>query len=395
MDVSVNYPWGSDWQIVNGRRITVQSPGWDFGDAPAGYGQPYWRARLAGDLAQFAEWGIRAVRMAILFNGLTYGIDAQAPQPTWGGDWDFVPVPLSQKFRDDFRDLVLTFAGVTDGQGAPRVKLMPCLFGFELVTFNVPPPPPVPRLLPTTDWTDFVANGIRYRSGRRIAALRPEPMPGTRPQRTRQEMFLRYVVDDVLSDFDPGGPLAQHANVIHSIDLCGEPEDFIRERRQRPALDKLEQPEILDLLNAGIERINAHGLPATVGFRFLRTYQDPAWWTLAPHRGQFHYYDGERLPLVHAGAPAIIGEAATTATSPFDRRVTAAVGQSVPLMLRLEWFERLRYSEVFLWSAGRAEPDTRHSWTAVEINQVRRFARGERPNRSLIERIANSSGVPA
>lgn len=64
---------------------------------------------------------------------------------------------------------------------------------------------------------------------------------------------------------------------------------------------------------------------------------------------------------------------AAAPTSPFDERVTAHLGATesgvpvaVPLGLRLEWFERLRYQEVFLWSAGRHAPDERHSWTEVE-----------------------------
>jgi hypothetical protein len=387
MDVSINYPWGSTWLQTDTGRTSHQSPGWDFGVAPTEWGPPDWRAHLAQDLVVFHKLGIRAVRMAILFNGLTYGTGPDIPQPAGATDalpdwWDFEPVPLSDRFVNDFRDLVRTFINYSDHHG-PLVKLMPVLIGFE---FAADPRGPMPPNPPLPNWTDFTdRRGVAYRSGRRSAALRSTPSrQGAR--QTRQQAFLSYVVDGLFADFGDGGMFAHHRNAIHSVDLCGEPEALTIDPTQHADpqwQSKIELTDTISYLNDGIDRIRGHQLTPTVGFRYLRTLSDPSWTAhLAAHQPQFHYYDNSRLPVVHGDAPAIIGEVATTAASPFDERITptrSGTDATIPLGLRLEWFERLGYREVFLWSAGRAEPDNRHSWGPTEADAVADFTQGRRP----------------
>jgi hypothetical protein len=336
--------------------------------------------------------------MAIMFNGLTYGTGPDVPRQLRDG-WDFVPVPLSGDFRADFQDLVRTFGDFRRPDGSPAVLLMPCLFGFELAADPFYPVRP-PRAFPAfTDFTD--ARGVRYMSGRRASALRRRPLFDDF-SRTYQEAFLTHVVDGLLVDFRDGGALAAHRDVIHSVDLCGEPEAFAAAPPDDPG--HVSRDDTIALLNDGLGRIASHGLCGTIGFRTMAAYQGREWAGVHPHRHQFHYYDGETLPYVHGDDVAIIGEAAMTATSPFDPNVVAALGGDrspatsppVPLGLRLEWFERLHYDEVFLWSAGRSRPDERHSWTDVEADQIRGFVReNARPHRRIVEAAAALAHLPA
>ena len=87
--------------------------------------------------------------------------------------------------------------------------------------------------------------------------------------------------------------------------------------------------------------------------------------------------------------PALIGEAAANANSPFDPAISIGHPElRRPMLLdRLHWFECKNYQEVFLWSAGHSPPDPppqeRHSWTQNEQDQIAEFnmPRGRRPPR--------------
>jgi hypothetical protein len=410
MDVSINYPWGN--HVIPGPPPAYRaSPGWDFGTPPAGWGVPlrgggfggYWRLHLGEDLRLFHRLGIKAVRFALLFNGLLYGVNNDIPtQSAPSAQWEFRPVALTERFLQDFRALVTEFASFNTG-GIPNLTLMPVIFGFEFVEdpyVNTPPdrPPrnPDPRNPAQNDYADFFdSNGVRYRAGRRGAVLNIALR--VQDGRTYNQVFLDEVVGRLLSEFQPGRPLANYRNVIHSWDLCGEPEGFtVGPREQTDTRRPISNVDMLNYLTNGMRLVQRNAFHATVGFRFLHTIRN--WgWHLPHHLEQFHTYDGERLPRVGVNSPALIGETATTVNwpdrlggSPFDPdfryRGSRAGERTIALQDRLEWFEYKGYREVFLWSGGRGAPDNRHRWTSAEQDQVERFARlGER--RRLFERV--------
>jgi hypothetical protein len=191
------------------------------------------------------------------------------------------------------------------------------------------------------------------------------------------QIFLREVLGRLLHEFDAGQPLANCRDVIHSWDLCGEPEAFLPHQRQSIDAEHPVMPDDMNaFLNDGIRLVqDVHSFPATIGFRFLRSASSSA---LRPHMRQFHTYDGEVLPIVTAGDASIIGEAATTEISPFDPQI----GFRNPSIIdRLQWFEAKGYREVFLWAGGCGAPDARYNWNRSTQDQIRLYTNASYPNR--------------
>ncbi|MFN8470219.1 MAG: hypothetical protein U0X20_31985 [Caldilineaceae bacterium] len=442
MDVSINYPWGThaSRSPQTGEMSYAASPGWDFGGPPAGWGVqlpngrygPYWKRYLLEDLRLFHRIGIKAVRFALLFNGLMYGVNGDIPRqgPNRAEPWLFRPVPLSQQFLTDFRELVQTFQRFNT-QHRARIRLMPVVFGFEFVDdpyrenrqqrencrsrlergeFCKMPKEFVydPEQPARNGFADFYAPATlpgrtRYSAGRRGMALsRSHSEAGERGTRlTYGELFLREVLVRLLQEFQSEGALAHCHDVIHSWDLCGEPEGFTAGPNSVPVWPHVvNNTDMLAYLTEGIGTVHNHGFEVTVGFRYVDTAA--RWqWPLPNHLQQFHTYDGERLPRVLPNASTVIGEAATTERisngSRFDPRFrypadAEAPPTVIPLQDRLEWFESRGYREVFLWSAGRAAPDERHSWTRYEQDQIERFTGGLHPARAL--RLSRFLPVP-
>ncbi|HEX8887849.1 MAG TPA: hypothetical protein VF779_01650 [Pyrinomonadaceae bacterium] len=326
---------------------------------------------------RFDEIGLKAVRFAILFNGLTYGVNSDAPRPRQVGEWiewDFTPPQLSDEFIEDFRDLVRRF-GTFNGTGTPRILLMPVIVGFDLVASSITPANKS-ALPPFSDFYDNGAPNIpptHYVASRRARALQTD---------SNRELFLRYVVERLLSEFVAGGPLEAYRTSIHSWDLCGEP-DLVA-AQPRVAANPVHPITFADMvayLDRGIRLVQRYGFRATVGFQ--RVAGLLLWQSYLPaHLLQFHYYGEESLPCVLPGWPALIGEVATQRSGLFDqefrRRFHRGPTEPIELADRLEWLEWKGYREVFLWSAFHAHgifEDNSTRWTAHEQQEALLFIR--------------------
>jgi hypothetical protein len=400
MDVSINYPWGID--VQNGQ--PKPSGGWDFGDPPAGHGfigndgqrHGFWVRDLRRDLQLFRQIGLKAVRFAILFDGTTYGTDAQAPQRVPGSTLcHFVPRRLSDRFIADFRLLLRLFADANASATDP-IRLLPVIVGFDFVR-DLAPHANVNHPDDSFFREDF-GRGRLFVKGRRGQAFSLTPLPNdaregvpsfetienaTTPP-TYQDAFLHHVLDRLLAEFEPpNGPLANYRHLIHSWEVFAEPEMVTappREAVRHPYF--ISNDEMLAYLRKGIRMVRDRGFRATVGFQ--RSYTRANWnWRLPHHLCQFHYYGDEPLPRITGNAASLIGEAATGARDHFDQRFYLTVrdrniGSPVSLTERLEWFEHVGYREVFLWSAERIPPTSMQSWTEAEHRAVYQFTHNVR-----------------
>lgn len=430
LSVSINYPWGT-------APPDRHSCGFDFGVPPEGWGfrgsdrrwHGYWMGCLAQDLDFFIRLRLRTVRFALLFNGLTYGVDGRAPiRPPASVPWAFTPGPLSSEFLADFRSLVRIFASKMQA-GVPPVQLLPVLAGFDLaidpavtLTSKSHKLIPNPYRYPESAYSDIVApvvignqtRPVHFVAGRRAQAFSGEPIDpnaaagvsgGPSADVTYQALFLNHVVDRLLHEFRADQPLADCRPVIHSWELCAEPEMFTAPPRQRvEPRHPVANTDMLSYLSTGIDLVRSHGFQATVGFQLWQTVARWGWDTrLPPHIEQFHYYADQRdapaaneLPDVRPGRAAMIGELATHPDSPFDpnfRRDSdeqhrRSANRPISLRERLEWLEDLGYREVFLWSAAHVPPQGFHSWTAREHEQIYQFTDSRRaPRRSEPPRV--------
>lgn len=376
--LGVNYPW--------------VSCGHDFGPHPPAWGGdrgPRDWTEVSDDLRALAELGMRVVRFWILADGVNYPVGVQAESiahlermgrgrihaaigaiapriadrlPARGG-YEMLALdgelpPIGDAFLRDFRGLL----GACSRAG---VRLLPSLVSFELCQ------PAVRK------------NGGVIGRGRLRFAL--------------DARFFERTLEPLLS------AARDHRDAVHAFEVMNEPEWVVREGSIQldrpsygwtPSLRTVRADEMLAFLEQGLERIEAHGFVATIGFCHARAkWLTPRFERMLVERAQrgayvhqLHHYptlSGHRTLPHHADLPirpCLVGELPTAiAKGPenakwLDPELAATeLDRTRFLEARLDLIRRRGYPGALVWSAH--SDDTRKSFTENERAQIARFAR--------------------
>ncbi len=345
--VGVNYPW--------------LKQGWDFGEPVPRWGdRAQWKSRIDQELTAFRELGIFAVRWFILGDGTNYGMGSPAPRcegrlrrqeengrVRWvcDGRWEFDPLPLSQAFQEDFRDLLERFARA-------GIQLVPCLIGigWSRPGFYLANSDGTPR-------EDIV------KGGRADVINNP----------AKRRDFLDWVLQPLLE-------ISQSfSNVIYAWELINEPEFVTRGSGMGNENTKtVEQASMFAFIREGIGRINSVGFKSTVGFAKRETISQ--WRDLGVTLHQFHYYPrGEELPYhnFHPNWPCFMGEFATNPRHIDENgrdRSWPELGGDQNVNRRLQLIAMKGYPSAFLWSVHANDSAT--SWTDDIQRRIRQYTHG-------------------
>ncbi|MEQ1898012.1 MAG: hypothetical protein ABL971_11565 [Vicinamibacterales bacterium] len=281
----MNYPW-FDY-------------GWDFGLGPAawrgGRTTPRWADAVDGHLRHFQRLGISVVRWFVLADGLTYGIDADAPapDPAAPGGWRFDPPPLSHECLEHFDELLGRFA-VACADGRPSIQLLPVLIDFH---FCGPGARPVQTHEPAGP-SGAVEDPRWVKQGRAEAVI----------DAVKRQQFLDRVLEPLLR------VSGRHGDVIYAWELINEPDWVTGGWHSHPfARPPVQEAAMRAFIEDGARRVRQAGFKATVGFASARSLRKSG---IAMDIDQFHHYPGGARWLncgeVAPGRPCIIGEFATT-----------------------------------------------------------------------------------
>jgi hypothetical protein len=379
--VGINYPW--------------VSCGHDFGPHPPAWGGdrgPRDWSKVEAELRELAASGMRVARFWILADGVNYPVGANAESiarlerlgrgrlhafvgalaPALAdrlparGDYEMLVIerdlpPLGPAFVEDFRGLLRACR-------AAGVRLIPSLVSFELFQ---------PAIRKTS--------GVIARGRARFVLDSPR-----RFFETTLEPLLEAAKDE--------------RDAIYAFEVMNEPEWVVREGSIQldrpsygwtPSLRTVDAGAMNELLAEGVERIEASGFCATIGFsnarpkwmtaRFERMLRDRA--ARGTYVHQLHHY-----PTLHAHRtlaahrdlpirPCLVGEFPTAiAKGPenarwLDRELASTEADaSRYLEARLELIRTRGYPGALLWSAHSS--DTRKAFGEEERRQAERFCDG-------------------
>ncbi|MEU7906229.1 hypothetical protein [Actinoplanes sp. NPDC049118] len=280
----------------------------------------------------------------------------------------------------------------------PPVRLLPVIVGFDYLA--VPGNGRTGLTREPDPWNGkanryshfFDSAGVLFSAGKRAQALSGAPLSGTALARLRaslpadrrngdltyRDAFVRHVVERLVDEFEPGAPLEAYRWLIHSWEVCAEPEMCTREPGSADDGRPVANDDMRAYLREAIRQVNLRGFRTTVGYQHAETIT--SWGAyLTGDIGQFHYYADRPLHSVTPGQAAMIGETSSTARAPFDLEFGRMLGRwPNSLQERLEWFEYKGYREVFLWSAERRPSNRLASWTESEHRQIAAFNLGLR-----------------
>lgn len=364
MRVGINYPW--------------KNYGWDFGIGPWGMRRA-WEASLVDELRMLRKLGVHAVRWFILGDAMTYGTREGAPtrDPArpWHGhpQWRFTP-PTGDAVRpilEDFRVLLECFKKAADDGGEP-VRLMPVVLDFAMFfPGNFESGPFKKSQGPTQGPPDgFVKNG--------------------RADLAYDEGKSRLFIDHLLTPMVTTAAEPQFKPLIHSFDLCNEPEwcTWDGPEQQKDPLRTLPVAKMKQLLHACAYAVRPHHT-ATVGFAEHET--NYKWDAAAMGLGlwQFHYYrKPHEVPEAAAPVRTVVGEFASAPGHPKEVP-SQLLGQFMDLPgdrtwpelggawgdqsvgARLGLLDKKGFSEAFVWSMNAADRSTR--WDDATRNDIARF----------------------
>lgn len=243
MPVGYNLPWARN------------DCGFNFGPNPYDLTQqdPLWKDSLPVTLAKLQSLGISVVRWFILANGWNYG---PSPDPYWapplGWVWSFDPPDtVDPRFARYFEQALQAFKKIST-QDKP-IQILPSLVSFEF--FGRGP--------------EAGTQPVYGAGGRADLAL----------DTAKTEKFFKTMFDPLL-DLSAD---AKYKSLIYAWEVMNEP---IWTMSRRMTGGYLGRNDLVAFLNAGIRRIDDHGLVSTVGHRYITDIS-----TLpAGTKPQFHYY---------------------------------------------------------------------------------------------------------
>lgn len=284
MRVGVNYPW-FDY-------------GWDFGLGPLTWRgartTPRWYDVVDDHLRHFQRLGISVVRWFVLADGLTYGVDAEAPALDAAARraWCFDPPPLSEVCLEHFDRLLERFA-LACADGRPPIQLLPVFVDFHFCATGTcavrAPATPDPRVPAEGDgWV---------KGGRAMAVIDTD----------RRRRFLDQALEPLLA----AG--TRHREAIYAWEIINEPDWVTTGWHPNPlARTPVSEAAMRAFIAEGADRIRAAGFRPTVGFGSVRALRRSGALT---DLSQLHHYPNGRTGLtgdiVTPGAPWILGEFAT------------------------------------------------------------------------------------
>jgi hypothetical protein len=365
--VGINYPWFKY--------------GWDFGDPPPKWAQKDWKEKgwkkqVKKDIIELKNLGIFALRWFILADGLTYGIDEDAPieDPNRKGEWRFPQVKrqqlpkLTDQFKSDFEWVIKTL-------GENNMKFVPSLIDFHFCWPGTPPS------------KQGFHDGFNKRGVKRGRS-------DVINFNARRIEFFNNVLKPLLEISK------KYRKTIYAWELINEPEGATKGSGEGEDKDLLlaraEMNKMLEFIEEGIGIINKAGFRSTVGYRRLETILR---WKGKKHQylgvtlHQFHFYpkgkwydtvwpwSRDDLPkhFFHQKWPCFIGEFATATEKKYE---WPELSSKQTVYDRLKKIEEKGYPCAFPWASiertakeEQMDPYKRpaHDWSDTTKKSIKKY----------------------
>jgi hypothetical protein len=346
--------------------FTYNNCGYDIGPDPQDYKRqdPKWMSTLGPNLAKLRAAGIEVVRWFILANGFNYGF-----HPDWHSGlvrnyWTFTPPdPPDPRFFKHFEMALKIFQ-------ENGMKLIPSLVSFEFFgpsSYNGPVDP----VKPNPDVHDFTAGGR--------ADVANDPV--------KRSSFFKTLLEPMLTTSE------QYRDAIFAWEVMNEP-TWVTGHVGPGQGAYVNEANLIAFLQEGVDMIDKHKLPSTVGHRYYSDLQKYP----TGKKKQFHYYpstfnnDPDPLPREPG---AFMGEFGAEHPGQYPHgSLDPDPGGTWPgcwqldkdpkqvVQRRLQLLEALRYELALVWPDLAPGDDVSNNnalrITPDKLEHIRKFTSGQR-----------------